>query len=380
MRRLSKVLRVLPLLTILAPGAALAQSIGGQVVDEATGSPVTGVTVTLLDSAGVVAGQQTTGDDGRFTLAAPGPGKYRLRFQVPGYRLLVTPLLELLAGEEVDYPLTLRAIAPALLDTLLVEGRPIPWNLVGFYHRRKVGQGYFATEEEWERWAVWDISDVVRRLNPFAFRGGGGCVGAIFVDGMPMPSDSVNDWSLDNLAAIEVYRVPFVPPEFDRPFGVCGATVLWTGLDGAGHTTHLDVGAHAGTAMAGAEGGRGRVGVQAGIGLAGPIELYTAFSSIVSALDPGSVAPRSGWELIGALRVRPLGRETGWFVGVGGRAGGLSETQSARSTEEQHLVVLSGLELPVGRIRPYFELQVLGPQSPGSTMMTGFVGVSARIY
>ena len=96
----------------------------GQVRDEATAVSVSGVTVSLLDSTGVLLGQQTTEGDGRFALSTPAPGNYRLRFQVPGYRLLVTPLLELRAGERLSYPLTLRPLAPAVLDTLLVEGRP----------------------------------------------------------------------------------------------------------------------------------------------------------------------------------------------------------------------------------------------------------------
>lgn len=382
MPRNAMALLVLALAAALAPRVLGCQSIRGQVVDEATGAPVAGVAVTLLDSAGAVVGQQTTEGNGEYALAAPGPGTYRLRFQVPGYRMLATPLLELLAGEELSYPLTLRAVEPALLDTLLVEGKSVPWNLVRFYDRRKVGLGYFATREDWNRWAVLNISDVVRHLNPFLRAGGRGCAGwPVYLDGMQMPPNYDPDiLFLDNFEAIEVHRSPYVPPEFDRPFGVCGATVLWSRLDLAGRSTHLDVGAHAGTAVAGAEGGRGRVGVQAALALGGLIELYAAFSSIVSILDPGSVLPRSGWELIGALRARPLGPETGWYVGVGGRAGGLSETGSSASAEEQNLVVLTGLELLVGRLRPFVEFQVLGPLSPGSAMLTGFVGLSARVY
>lgn len=382
MPRQATAVAVLALMGLLAPRALLAQVISGRVLDEASGGPVAGVTVTLLDSTGVVVGQQTTEADGQFSLSAPQAGTYRLRFQVPGYRVLPTPLLELLAGQELSYPLSLRAIAPALLDTLIVEGTPLPWNLVDFHRRRKVGLGYFATREDWSRWAVLDIDDVVRHLNPFLRAGGRSCSGwPVFLDGMQMPPNYDPDiLFLDNFAAIEVHRSPTVPPEFDRPFGVCGATALWSQLDLQGRTTHLDVGAHAGTAMAGTEGGRGRAGVRATLGLGGLIELHAAASAIVSTLDPASVAPRSGWEVIGALRFRPLGYTSGWYVGLGGRAGGLSETASLRSTEEQNLVALTGLELLVGTMRPFIELEMLSPQSPGSAILTAFVGASARIY
>lgn len=382
MRRLSHVLLMLVGAALLGPGQSNAQSVSGQIQDEATGTPVSGVTVTLLDSMGAVVGQQTTESDGRFALTAPGPGMYRLRFQVPGYRVLASPLLEIVGEERMSYPVRLRAMAPALLDTLLVEGRPVPWNMVDFYRRRRVGIGHFATRDEWNRWAVLDIDDVVRHLNPFLRAGGRSCTGwPVYLDGAQMPSGfPTDDLFLDNFEAIEVHRSPTVPPDFDRPFGVCGATVLWSRLDLAGRTTHLDVGVHAGTAVAGVQGGRGRVGFQASLALGGLIELFAAYSSIVGLLDPASVTARSGWELIGAFRARPLGQETGWYVGLGGRAGGLRETASTGSTEEQHLVVLSGLELLVGRFRPFVELQVLGPQSPGSAVVTGFLGASARIY
>lgn len=376
----------------LVPCTLGAQSIGGQVSDEGTNATVGGVTVTLLDSAGVVHAQQTTGDDGRFNLSAPGPGKYRLRFQVPGYRLLVTPLLSLVAGQELSYPLTLRPLAPAVLDTLLVEGRPVPWNLVAFYQRKQRGLGNFITRDEWERQGFFEVSAAVRWANPFVLLPNAGrgtirsCTPRVFLDGLPVAADTndvslvLNHLSLYHLAAIEVHRSPTVPPEFDYPFGACAVVALWSSLEMTGRTAHLDLGAHAGTAVAGAAGGRGRAGVQAAIGLVGPLELYGAFNAILSALDPGSVLPRSGWEIVASLRARPLGRESGWYVGVGGRAGGLRATPVAPSTEEQDLVVLSGLELPVGRIRPFVELQVLGPQSPGSAILTGFVGASARLY
>ena len=203
MRRLSRALWALSVFC-WAPGIAAAQSVGGQVVNEAN-QAVSGVTVTLLDSAGAVLGQQITETDGRFTLAAPEPGKYRLRFQVAGYRVLVTPWLDLLSGETVDYSLTLLPLAPALLDTLLVEGRPIAWNLVGFYQRRRVGQGYFATSEEWNRWAAFDVNDVVRHLNPLIGAGGRGCSGwPIYLDGSPMPADF--DVTQHGLRKLEVHE------------------------------------------------------------------------------------------------------------------------------------------------------------------------------
>ncbi len=382
-------LLILALAALGVPGALPAQSIRGQVLDQATNAPVGGVTVTLLDSAETVFGEQVTQEDGRFALSAPGAGRYRLRFQVPGYRMLVTPLLDLPAGGELDYPLTLRPIPPTLLDTLLVEGQPVPWNLVGFYQRRRRGLGDFATREEWDQWAAIRVEDVVRHINPFvllpnAGRGTrlfGSCAPAVFLDDLPLAPDfDLSDLFLEQMAAIEVYRSPSVPPEFDRPFGVCAVIALWSRLDVTGQPRRLALGVQVGGAVAGVQGRRDRVGIHAVIGLEGPIELYPVFNAITPLVGDASGLSRSGWEAVMAVRVRPLGRGTGWYVGLGWQTSSLSATSSAPSTSDQGVVSLSGFELIFGGVRPFVELEVLGPFRPSSASLSGFVGVTARIY
>lgn len=376
-------------LAMVAPARGLpAQVVRGQVLDQSTSVPVSGVVVTLLDSAGAVFGQQTTEADGRFSLSAPGAGRYRLRFQVPGYSLLVSPLLGLTAGEELTYPLTLRPIPPTLLDTLLVEGQPIPWNLVGFYQRKHGSLGAFATREEWQRWAVIEVRDVVRHISPFALvpnagRGPGlfgNCRAAVFLDHLPLDADmDLNTLFLDQMAAIEVYRWPYVPPEFDHPFGVCAAIALWSRVGLWGQAPRLALGIQAGAAVAGASGRRDRVGVHAVIGFEGPVELYPAVSVIGDLLGGGSSAPRAGWELLFAVRVRPLGWGTGWYLGLGERLASFRATATESATDEHDAVLLSGWELKLGGARPFVELQVLDPFRPRSAVLNGFVGVSARI-
>ncbi len=378
----------LALAMLASPCGLPAQSVKGLVLDQATNTPVAGATVTLMDSAGVVSGQQTTREDGRYALAAPGAGRYRLRFQVPGFQLLVTSLFGLAAGQERDYPLTLQPVPATLLDTLLVEGQPVAKNLAGFYQRRRRGLGDFATREDWQRWAAVEVLDVVRRVNPFVLspnvgRGGrlyGSCTAALFLDDLPLPSGfELNDLFLDQLAAMEIYRSPNVPPEFDRPFGVCGAIALWSRTEVPGQARRLALGAQLGGAVAGVQGRRDRVGMHAVIGLEGPIEFYPVVNLIVGRLDFGSGNSRSGWEIMMAVRARPLGRRTRWYVGLGGQVSILSATASAPSSDEQDLVLLSGLELILGRYRPFVELQAIDPFS-GSKALNGLVGVTARIY
>jgi hypothetical protein len=387
-----KFLKLIPAVLVL--GALLetrglpAQSVSGQVMDQALNTPVTGTEVTLLDSAGSVLGQQTTGKDGRFLLSAPGPGRYRLRFQVPGYNLLVTAPFDLVAGQVLDYPLTLQPIPPAVLDTLLVEGHPIPWNLVDFYRRRRQGLGDFATREDWEKWGVIEVQDVIRRINPFvrlpnAGRGVGlygSCTPAVFLDNLPLAPDyDLGNLFLEGIAAVEVYRSPFVPPEFDRPYGVCAAIAVWSRVDMPGVERRIALGVRMGGALAGAGGWQGRVGAHVLIGFEGPLELYPAVTVLGNFLGAGSTA-RSGWEVLFAGRVRPLGHATGWYVGLGGRMTMLKASDTQRASDQEGLVLLSGWELKLGGARPFLELELLDPQHPGAAVVNAMVGVSARIH
>lgn len=80
----------LPLLAIitslLLAVPAAAQTVRGVVVDEAT-RPVTGMLVRLVTPTGrAAAGGALTDAQGRFTLAAPAPGRYTVRAERVGYR------------------------------------------------------------------------------------------------------------------------------------------------------------------------------------------------------------------------------------------------------------------------------------------------------
>lgn len=309
----------LALATVALVRGLPAQSVSGQVNHQETGAPVVGVSVRLMDSAGSVLVVQHTEVDGRFALMAPRGGRYRLRVLAPGYRPLLTPLFDLAAGEDRDYPLTLRPIPPAVLDTVLVEGQAVPWNLVEYYRRRRRGLGNFATREDWERWGIMDVPGVVRHISPFVLqpyaRGGiglfGRCSPVVFLDNLPLgPEFDLNDLFLGNIAAIEVYRSPWVPPEFDRPFGVCAAIALWSRVDSTGPRRAVALGVQAGGVVAGAGGRRDRVGVHALIGFEGLIEPYPCGQH-----DRGSI----GWRGDVALGLGTGVRRAGPPPGTGDR-------------------------------------------------------------
>ena len=65
---------------------------------------------------------------------------------------------------------------------------------------------------------------------PLVSDGGRLCVMSLFVDGLRMPADYLNLARVDELAGVEVYKVPVeVPPEFSPGLRrSCGAVVMWS--------------------------------------------------------------------------------------------------------------------------------------------------------
>jgi len=92
-----------------------------------------------------------------------------------------------------------------------------------------------------------------------------------------------------------------------------------------------------------------RVGAQAVIPVGARLALYPAVSRFLDGAE---------WEVSAALRYRPLGARDGsspLYLGVG--FAGINWGHEGRGYD----LLITGLELPIGRLRPYAELQFLGP-------------------
>ncbi len=122
----------------LAPFAALAlavsplaaQSVSGLLRSQATGEPVGGAYVVLLDPDSLEVTRALSNALGRFTLFAPRAGTYRLRTEVVGFRSSVSTDFELEPAGAANIvleiePLTLR------LSALRVEGRARECRVIG---------------------------------------------------------------------------------------------------------------------------------------------------------------------------------------------------------------------------------------------------------
>lgn len=111
----------------------------------------------------------------------------------------------------------------------------------GFYRRRADGQGWFMTRSELARSRT--LSDALRIVPGVNVEGQGGgavllsnrsgrrCLLAVFADGLYTTILNVDELTLEDVEAVEVYRGPSeVPVEFVAPrfSGTCGALVVWS--------------------------------------------------------------------------------------------------------------------------------------------------------
>lgn len=94
---------VTSLLMLALPTMAFAQTVRGAVVAERTGEPLAGAFVVLVDEVGDRGNGVLAGPDGRFTIRAAAPGRYRLVTELIGFASTSTELLDLQPGPAVEY-------------------------------------------------------------------------------------------------------------------------------------------------------------------------------------------------------------------------------------------------------------------------------------
>lgn len=233
--------------------------ISGQVLDDITGLPVPGATVTLLDTRELRAGRAQTDSSGRFYLRISAAGGYFLRTERPGYQGATSNRITVAPDDtvEVELRVSTRSVLLAPLTVVSASQQVMrDHQLAGFEWRRdKQPFGRYLGPEEIERINPFYASDVLQQVpmvqvisvpgSPFdrlvvlPARGrgmgpNGRCVPNLYVDGRR--TTLTQGLTLDqlvvgrSLAAVEVYTSPNgAPGEFpplDDPF--CGVVVIWT--------------------------------------------------------------------------------------------------------------------------------------------------------
>jgi len=190
-------------------------------------------------------------DSGRFHVAQMPVGARGVLVRRLGFapaRAFITPG----AGTTDSVRVTLRAIAQSLPEITIEEQHDSLSKkvLAEFWARRARGFGKFLTRDEIEQKGASRFVDVVRAVSSVTiqnsrgrpdirFRGAG--VGSMFrdcppqywLDGIPLMNGSADEFSPDNVEAIELYAGPATtPPQFNTRGQTCGTVVVWSRLPG----------------------------------------------------------------------------------------------------------------------------------------------------
>ena len=221
-------------------GAQTPAALIGSVRDTAgIGVPLARVTVAdvyvLTDSAG------------RFTFATLPAGS----FVIAARRLGFEPesvQVQLVNGRVDSLHFTL-AILPGKLPGIVTDAEAEDrLRLADFYRHRDGGNGgYFFNRRELEAARVYRVSDIMRRVpgvRLIADQSGRlhlrmgrslNCPPDVWIDGIRAEGMNVDDMSLQDVEALEIYRGPSgLPPEYNNRLGRpgCGTLVIWTRLPG----------------------------------------------------------------------------------------------------------------------------------------------------
>lgn len=107
---------------VFADSALPAQTVQGVLVSAATGEPLPGAILVLLDETGAQRRTSLSDAAGRFTISAPAPGQYRLRAERVGYAGTLSEWITLRAGEVREYRIS-AAADPVSLEGIVVRGK-----------------------------------------------------------------------------------------------------------------------------------------------------------------------------------------------------------------------------------------------------------------
>lgn len=354
-------------ITLLLPKTGLAQiAISGTVVD--SGGAAVPIVVVSAGGESVM-----TDSNGRFRLTGLEPGTYPVTFRRIGYRERTMNVTAPDGEREYGIGNVVLEQLPEVLDEITVEAlAPIMTqqaiNVFNFKRREGVAR-YFFTAYDIERLRLQQVSDIWRYI-PGARRGsgalngntiqlmhrGGICTASVWVNGV-----NTRNQSLDTFLIPErVGAIWFTPRECKFE--------AWTKPASIGEASPFEIGLRFGAGVRGE-----RLGTFGGFLVApirsGPIEVYPAF-------DAGFGRARVRWQFQVALRLRLPGRDSPWYVGTGVSFAKSDDDILGRQTRDASHILLTGLGVQVGPVRPFGELRFADLVTPGTTRIQLFTGIA----
>lgn len=213
--------------------------LAGRVLDALSGEGVADVRVTLGipeggDSATVWEGR--TDATGSFVTPLLPWGRFLLRTEALGYGA-AAETLALTGGREMEVSVELSPAPLELPPVVVVSRRRTRLESVGFFDRRRTGQGYSMTRAEIEDRRASRASDLfravpgvrlVRTRNGDALLQFRDCLAQVVLDGVPLQGTVSVDQILGvhDIEAIEVHSGTFFPTRLG--VRACGTVMVWT--------------------------------------------------------------------------------------------------------------------------------------------------------
>jgi len=178
---------------------------------------------------------------GSFALVGLPEGRQTVRI-LYGDSLSYEHKIDLKQGKTLTLSVLLD-VAATELAPIVVEAQTLraDRSLAGFYERKKSGFGRYYTLEDLKRRPLETLQALllesgvrvrcrVGQCLALGSDGGRVCAMSLFLDGVRIPADYLNLARVDDLAGVEVYRVPVeVPLEFWSGLrSPCGAVAMWS--------------------------------------------------------------------------------------------------------------------------------------------------------
>lgn len=221
---------------MLVPGAgAVAQPLPASLVvqvNDSAGAPVAHADIVLR---ALRLGARTRAD-GRAELDSLPAGPTGMTVRRLGY-VPDTRTVLLHGGQRTTVTVTLLSAA-AMMDTMIADARAMRDKMVDFERRRAMGIGIFVTRALIDQRRPIALRDLLRTLPEvmvtgtgikFARTMGSDCLPEYYVDGTPVRSISIDDFTPNEIEGIELFRGPSeVPANLLSRRSACGLVMIWT--------------------------------------------------------------------------------------------------------------------------------------------------------
>lgn len=242
--------RMFPVALLLAAGTLDAQTrrtgtFTGVVLDT-NGVPVPDVEVAVTKASRTA----RTDSSGKFILGLVPVGSYDVVFRRVAYAPMVFTI-EISQGDTTEAEVKMNAV-PQQMTTIRVEDKVTPHpRLAEFESRRRSGFGHFITREQIEKRNPHIMSDMFRTLPGTKFlpvgpnrqvvlrfvraERGRDCPPTYFIDGILANGYNLDDMSVSDVEAVEVYAgLSTLPAQFAKARDnlPCGTVAIWTRIPG----------------------------------------------------------------------------------------------------------------------------------------------------